>query len=133
MHGVEDPSEEHATAQINESMVVGTQPMVGALPINILIFNADAQSGSHHDTNLPSLRIKITESCPRTACIAGSSSSFGQRQKHSSDNCLLLSLTVKLRPPSVILVEVGRQASVSFTQRIWTGQTPSRGPPAFFS
>ena len=133
MHGVEEPSEEHAAAQTNENMVVGDHSMVGALPINILIFDADEQSGSHRDTNLPSLRIKMAESCPRTACIAGSSSSFGQRQQQSSENCLLFYFSADLPPPTFVLLEVGTQASVSFTQRIWTGQTPSRGPPAIFS
>jgi len=132
MHGVEEPSEEHA-AQTDEHIVVGTQPMVGALPINILIFDADEQSGSHRDTNLPSLRIRITESCPRTACIAGSSSSFGQRQQQSSDNCLLLSFAVNVRPPTFVLLDFGTQESFNLAQRIWSGQTPSRGPPAFLS
>jgi len=138
MHGAEEPSEKHLAAK-DENIVVGAHPMVdahpmvGAHPIKVPIFDAEEQSGSHHENTLPSLRIKIVERCPRTACITSSSSSFGQRQQQSSDNCLLLSMAVHLRPPSVVLVEVEAQASVSFTQRIWSGQTPSRGPPAFLS
>lgn len=133
MHGVEEPLEEHAAAQTNENMLVGDHSMVGGRSINVPIFIADEQSGSHRDTNLPSLRIKMAESCPRTACITGSSSSFGQRQQQSSENCLLFYFSVDLPPPTFVLLEFGTQASVNFTQSIWTDQTPSRGPPAFLS
>ena len=122
MHGTEEPAEEHIAAQKDENSVVGAHPSK-VLITKVLIFGAKEQS-SAHDNTLPSLRIKITERCPRTACITSSSSSFGQRQQQSSDNCLLLSFAVNLSPPSLVLVEVGTQASFRFTQRIWSGQTP---------
>ena len=122
MHGTEEPAEEYIAAQKDENSVVGAHPSK-VLITKVLIFGAKEQS-SAHDNTLPSLRIKITERCPRTACITSSSSSFGQRQQQSSDNCLLLSFAVNLSPPSLVLVEVGTQASFRFTQRIWSGQTP---------
>ncbi len=118
MHGFEEPSEEQVAAKKCASF------LDGAHPVKVPIFDADDQPGSHHDNSLPFIRIKMAGSCPRTACITGSSSSFGQRQQQSSDNCLLLSFAVNLSPPSLVLVEVGTQASFRFTQRIWSGQTP---------
>lgn len=126
MHGAEEPTEEHVAVEKDENSVGG------APTVKVLIFGAEEQS-SAHDNTLPSLRIKITEKCPRTDCITSSSLSFGQRQQQSSDNCVLFSFAVNLRPPSFVLVEVGTQASFNFTQRNWSGQTPSRGPPAFLS
>jgi len=128
MHGAEEPAEEHVAAEKDENSVVGSNTT------KVIVFGSGEQWGSLHDDNtLPSIRIKIANKCPRTACITSSSSSFGQRQQQSSDNCLLFSFAVNLPPPSFVLVEVGTQASFIFTQLISAGQTPSRGPPAFLS
>ncbi len=127
MHGFEEPSEEQVAAKKGASI------LDGAHPVKVPIFDADDQPGSHHDNSLPFIRIKMAESCPRTACITSSSSSFGQRQQQSSENCLLFYFSVDLPPPTFVLLEFGTQESFNITQSIWTDQTPSRGPPAFLS
>jgi len=102
--------------------------------IKVPIFGPEKYSKPHEDTNsLPYLRIKPAERCPETAFITNNGSNFGQRQQQSSENCLLFSFAVNLRPPTFLLSDFGTQISFKFTPQIWSPQTPSRGPPAFLS
>lgn len=118
MHGEEDSATEHSTEH----------------SLEVPIFGPEEHSGVHEDTsNSLFLRIKPAEKCPETACITNNASNFGQRQQQSSENCLLFSFALNLRPPTFVLVEFGTQDSFKFAQRIGSRQTPSRGPPVFFS
>jgi len=118
MHGEEEPATEQAAEH----------------SIEVPIFGPEEHSKSHEDHNsYPFLRIKPTAKCPETDCITSNGSNFGQRQRQTSENCLLFSFALNTRPPIFALVNFGTQDSFKFAQRIGSRQTPSRGPPAFFS
>lgn len=102
--------------------------------LTVPIFYSDEQADFQEDDgNFPLLRIKAAERCPETAFITTSNSNFGQRQQQSSENCLLFSFALNLRPSIFVVLGFRNQESFKFTPRIWSGQTPSRGPPAFLS
>lgn len=82
---------------------------------------------------ITAFQTKEAEKCPETACITNNGSNFGQRQQQSSENCLLFSFALNLRPPTFVSINFETQVGFKFAQRIWSGQTPSRGPPALFS
>lgn len=82
----------------------------------------------------PFLKTQFSDKCPETAFITQTNSNLRQRQQQSSDGNILLSFTIKPRPPTFVAVaEFETRISFKFTNQIWSYQTPSRGPPVFFS
>ena len=123
---------------LHEEMHGGNEPadeQTAERPVQVQIFGPEDVSGVHdRENNSLFFKLKPPEKCPaEMVCITGSNSNFGQRQQQSSDSCLLSSFILQLRPKVFVSIEFATRKSIRFTQRIWSEQTPSRGPPALIS